>query len=70
MATAKQPVDAELFRRTAPQWNCVDYPGDGMHLTPGTDGCLWCGMTREQVRAEWRETSARWEEERKAGHES
>lgn len=47
-----RPVDRELFRRTAPQWNCVDYPGDGMHYTPGTD-CAWCGMTREQIAAEW-----------------
>jgi hypothetical protein len=46
-----QPVNPELFRRTAPRWNCVDYPGEGMHyLTPG--GCAWCAMTREQIDAE------------------
>ena len=48
------PVDAELFKRTAPAWNCVDYPGDGMHYTPGAVGCAWCGMTREQIAAEHR----------------
>lgn len=47
----RQPVDPELFRRTAPQWNCVDFPGEGLHyLTPG--GCAWCSMTREQIAAE------------------
>lgn len=47
------PVDPELFARTAPKWNCVDYPGEGMHYTPGGD-CGWCGMTREQIAAERR----------------
>lgn len=42
--------DAGLFERTAPKWNCVDYP-DGMHYTPG-DTCLWCGSTREQIARE------------------
>lgn len=46
------PIDAELFRRTAPAWNCVDYPGDGMHCTRRDGGCAWCGMTRDQIRAE------------------
>jgi len=47
------PVDPELFRRTAPQWNCVDYPGEGMHYTPKAgEGCAWCGATPEQIRAE------------------
>lgn len=45
------PVDPELFKRTAPAWNCVDYPGEGMHYTPDGD-CLWCGMTRGQIAAE------------------
>ena len=52
-----QPVDAELFRRTAPAWNCVDYPGDGMHYAD-RDGCAWCGMTRDQITAERREREA------------
>jgi hypothetical protein len=39
----------------APAWNCVSYPGDGMHYTPGPDGrCVWCGMTRDQIAAEHR----------------
>jgi hypothetical protein len=50
----RKPVDPELFKRTAPHWNCVDYPGDGMHYVPGAGGCAWCGMTREQIRAERR----------------
>jgi hypothetical protein len=52
-AAERQPADQALFDRTAPKWNCVDYPGDGPHYTPGTDGCLWCGMTREQIAAEY-----------------
>jgi hypothetical protein len=46
---ARSPVDLELFRRTAPAWNCVDYPG-GMHYLPGTDTCAWCGMARAEIR--------------------
>jgi hypothetical protein len=46
-----RPVDPELFARTAPAWNCISHPGEGMHYTPG-DGCLWCGKTREQIAAE------------------
>jgi hypothetical protein len=39
-----EPIDRELFERTAPQWNCVDFPGDGMHyLSPG-GVCQWCGV--------------------------
>jgi hypothetical protein len=38
-----------------PAWNCVSYPGQGMHYTPGPDGqCVWCGMTRDQIAAEHR----------------
>lgn len=37
----RKPVDQELFDRTAPRWNCVDYP-DGMHYMSG-NRCLWCG---------------------------
>lgn len=51
-AAKRQPVDPELFRRTAPQWNCVDFP-DGPHYTPGGGSCSWCGMTRDQIHAEW-----------------
>jgi hypothetical protein len=47
------PGDTDLFRRTAPKWNCVDYPGDGMHYTPGPNGrCVWCGKSRDQIAAE------------------
>ena len=46
---SKQPVDRELFSRTAPAWNCVD--SDGPHYTPDGD-CVWCGMTREEIAAE------------------
>jgi len=49
-----RPVDAELFARTAPAWNCVDYPGDGMHYTGPRGDCAWCGMSREQIAAEHR----------------
>ena len=52
-ANPGQPTDPELFRRTAPQWNCVDYPGDGPHYTPGAGGCAWCGMTQKQIAAEY-----------------
>jgi len=48
-----KPVDQELFDRTAPQWNCVDYPGDGPHYTPGSGRCAWCGMTTAEIAAEW-----------------
>jgi hypothetical protein len=47
MDAAGKPVDQELFNRTAPQWNCVDHPGEGMHYAPHGD-CLWCGMTKDQ----------------------
>ena len=40
------PIDAELFARTAPAWNCVAYPLDGMHLLARGGGCLWCGASR------------------------
>jgi hypothetical protein len=45
---ARTPVDPELFRRTAPAWNCIAYP-DGMHYLPGTSTCAWCGMTRAEI---------------------
>lgn len=47
-----QPVNKELFERTAPEWNCVKYPNEGMHYLNGDGGCHWCGMTRDQIRAE------------------
>lgn len=40
------PIDAELFARTAPAWNCVDFPGEGMHLLARDGSCLWCGAAR------------------------
>jgi len=33
----------------APRWNCVDYPGDGMHYLNKKGGCHWCEMTKEQI---------------------
>ena len=51
------PVDPELFERTAPRWNCVAYPGEGMHYPIGADGsCGWCGLSREAREAERRST--------------
>ena len=43
-------MDAESFKRTAPKWNCVDYPGEGMHYVPvaGAD-CVWCGASPEEM---------------------
>ena len=39
-----EPVDLALFARTAPRWNCVDFPGEGMHLRPRhAQPCEWCG---------------------------
>lgn len=46
------PVDPDLFARTAPQWNCVAFPGEGMHYLDGQGGCQWCGQTREQIAAD------------------
>jgi len=51
------PIDPELFERTAPAWNCVAYPNEGMHYLARNGGCGWCGMTREQIAQEKR-TSA------------
>lgn len=45
-------IDPELFRRTAPQWNCVDFPGDGMHYLATDGSCQWCGMSKEAIAAE------------------
>jgi len=45
----REPVDPEMFGRTAPRWNCIDYP-DGAHYVPG-DTCLWCGKSRRQIEA-------------------
>lgn len=50
-ARERQPVDKELFERTAPKWNCVDYPNDGMHYVPHGD-CVWCGMTQAEIAQE------------------
>jgi hypothetical protein len=46
------PVDLELFNRTAPRWNCVAFPGEGMHYVPGNAGCLWCGLSNQEIRQE------------------
>jgi hypothetical protein len=46
------PVSPELFAATAPKWNCVDYPGEGMHYTPLPASCGWCGKTRAQIEPE------------------
>ena len=49
-----RPVDPELFARTAPQWNCVSYPLDGPHYTPGIGGdCAWCGKSAGKITAEY-----------------
>jgi hypothetical protein len=50
----RQPVDPELFGRTAPNWNCVDYPDEGMHYTPDRGGvCRWCGMDPVAIAREY-----------------
>jgi hypothetical protein len=59
--TMTHPIDPEQFRNTAPAWNCVDHPGEGLHYTPRPGvGCAWCGKKPEQVHAE---TIARMERE-------
>lgn len=35
-----------------PRWNCVDYPGEGMHYVPDGD-CRWCGKTRDEIAREY-----------------
>lgn len=65
---ARTPVDPELFRRTAPAWNCVDYPGDGMHYANSGGDCSWCGMTRAQIRTEHLEREERKASEIKPEH--
>jgi hypothetical protein len=48
-----KPIDQELFNRTAPAWNCVAYPNDGMHYLHPLDGsCQWCGKSREALARE------------------
>jgi hypothetical protein len=51
----KLPVNVELFNRSAPAWNCVDYPNDGMHYVDvlGDGSCFWCGMSRTEMAQEW-----------------
>jgi len=49
----RRPVDPELFARSAPAWNCIAHPGEGMHYLTGLGGsCAWCGMTAAQIVAE------------------
>jgi len=48
------PVDRELFERTAPKWNCVDF-ADGPHYlstgpVPPRGDCLWCGAAAADIR--------------------
>jgi hypothetical protein len=43
---AREPVDPELFARTAPAFNCIAYPGEGPHYIGRGGRCQWCG---EQV---------------------
>lgn len=46
----RRPVDMESYKRTAPAFNCITYPGRGMHyMWPGV-GCQWCGRSAEEVR--------------------
>jgi hypothetical protein len=47
-----RPIDPEVFDRTAPAWNCVAYPGEGMHLTARDGSCRWCGMTKAEIARE------------------
>jgi hypothetical protein len=56
-------VNPELFARTAPAWNCVDYPG-AMHYLPGTRACQWCGMTRAEIAEDDRQRAASREQEK------
>lgn len=50
--TGRVAVNPELFARTAPRWNCVDFPNEGMHSLNHAGGCTWCGMTRQQITQE------------------
>lgn len=46
-APARVPVDMDLFKSSAPAFNCIAYPGEGMHYRPyvpqGPRVCWWCG---------------------------
>jgi hypothetical protein len=44
----REPVDPELFARTAPKWNCVDNGGPHYRLADGS--CGWCGDQIEPPR--------------------
>lgn len=46
------PVDQELFNRTAPRWNCVDFPNEGMHCLARNGSCTWCGATKQAIAQE------------------
>jgi len=49
-AQVQSMMDAETFKRTAPGWNCVDYPGAGMHYVPVAGGdCVWCGASPDEM---------------------
>jgi hypothetical protein len=45
--THREPVDRELFERTAPAWNCVSDP-DGPHYLASDGTCQWCGAPRDR----------------------
>jgi hypothetical protein len=50
----RAPVDRELFERTAPKWNCVNF-ADGPHYlstgpVPPRGDCLWCGASAADIR--------------------
>lgn len=46
------------FESTAPAWNCVDYPNEGMHYVNKDGECNWCGKTKEQIKREDAEPKA------------
>ena len=48
-----KPVDQALFDRTAPQWNCVRYPLDGMHYVTADGDCAWCGKSARAISDEY-----------------
>lgn len=49
---ARVPVDMDLFKSTAPAFNCIAYPEEGMHHRPyvpqGPRVCWWCGETESR----------------------
>lgn len=37
----------------APKWNCVSYPGEGMHYLGSGGTCRWCGKSELEIRREY-----------------